>query len=68
LQRIVPVLEQDTPERLAERVAIEERKAYPEAIQLFAEGRLQVEGRWVKILEVAPSPLSRCRREAGKER
>ena len=68
LQRVVPVLDEDTPERLAERVAIEERKAYPEAIQLFAEGRLQVEGRWVKILEVAPSPLSRCRREAGKER
>jgi phosphoribosylglycinamide formyltransferase 1 len=58
LQRVVPVLDHDTPERLAERVAIEERKAYPEAIQLFAEGRLQVEGRWVKILEAAPSPLS----------
>jgi formyltetrahydrofolate-dependent phosphoribosylglycinamide formyltransferase len=68
LQRVVPVLAHDTPERLAERVAVEERKAYPEAIQLFAEGRLQVEGRWVSILEVAPSPLSRCRREAGKER
>jgi len=58
LQRVVPVLDHDTPERLAERVAIEERKAYPEAIQLFAEGRLQVEGRWVKILEAAPSPIS----------
>jgi phosphoribosylglycinamide formyltransferase 1 len=68
LQRVVPVLDHDTPERLAERVAVEERQAYPEAIQLFAEGRLQVEGRWVRILEVAPSPLSRCRREAGKER
>jgi phosphoribosylglycinamide formyltransferase-1 len=68
LQRVVPVLEHDTPERLAERVAIEEWKAYPEAIQLFAEGRLQVEGRRVKISDVAPSPLSPCRREAGKER
>jgi phosphoribosylglycinamide formyltransferase-1 len=68
LQRVVPVLDHDTPERLAARVAVEERQAYPEAIQLFAEGRLQVEGRWVRILEVAPSPLSRCRREAGKER
>jgi phosphoribosylglycinamide formyltransferase 1 len=67
LQRVVPVLDHDTPERLAERVAIEERKAYPEAIQLFAEGRLQVQGRWVKILEAAPSQLSRPTGEPGKE-
>jgi phosphoribosylglycinamide formyltransferase-1 len=50
LQRAVPVYEQDTPERLARRVAIEECKAYPEAIQLFAEGRLQMAGRKVRIL------------------
>jgi phosphoribosylglycinamide formyltransferase 1 len=68
LQRVVPVLDHDTPERLAERVAIEERRAYPEAIQLFAEGRLQVQGRWVKILEAAPSQLSRPAGELGKER
>ena len=67
LQRVVPVLDHDTPERLAERVAIEERKAYPEVIQLFAEGRLQVQGRWVKILEAAPSPLSQPAGELGKE-
>jgi phosphoribosylglycinamide formyltransferase 1 len=67
LQRVVPVLDDDTPERLAERVAIEERKAYPEAIQLFAEGRLQVDGRWVKILEAAPSPVSRHGGGPGKE-
>jgi len=68
LQRVVPVLDQDTPARLAERVAIEERKAYPEAIQLFAEGRLQVQGRWVKILEAAPSLISPPGGELGKER
>jgi phosphoribosylglycinamide formyltransferase 1 len=51
LQRTVPVLDDDTPESLAERVAVEERKAYPEAIQLFTEGRLKVEGRRVRILE-----------------
>jgi phosphoribosylglycinamide formyltransferase-1 len=68
LQRVVPVLDHDTPERLAERVAVEERKAYPEAIQLFAEGRLQVQGRWVKILEAAPSLISPPRGELGKER
>jgi len=68
LQRVVPVLDQDTPARLAERVAIEERQAYPEAIQLFAEGRLQVQGRWVKILEAAPSLISPPGGELGKER
>jgi phosphoribosylglycinamide formyltransferase-1 len=67
VQRVVPVFDHDTPERLAERVAIEERKAYPEAIQLFAEGRLQVHGRWVKILEAAPSPISAPGGEPGKE-
>jgi len=67
LQRVVPVLDQDTPARLAERVAIEERQAYPEAIQLFAEGRLQVQGRWVKILEAAPSLISPPGGELGKE-
>ena len=68
LQRVVPVLDHDTPGRLAERVAVEERKAYPEAIQLFAEGRLQVQGRWVKILEAAPSLTSPPGGELGKER
>jgi formyltetrahydrofolate-dependent phosphoribosylglycinamide formyltransferase len=51
LQRAVPVLPQDTPESLARRVAVEERQAYPQAIQLFAEGRLKIEGRKVRILE-----------------
>jgi phosphoribosylglycinamide formyltransferase 1 len=67
LQRVVPVFDHDTPRRLAERVAVEERKAYPEAIQLFAEGRLQVQGRWVKILEAAPSLISPSGGELGKE-
>jgi formyltetrahydrofolate-dependent phosphoribosylglycinamide formyltransferase len=44
LQRCVPVLEDDTPERLAARVFEAECEAYPEAIRLYAEGRLRVEG------------------------
>jgi len=68
LQRVVPVFEHDTPTSLAERVAIEERQVYPEAIQLFAEGRLQIQGRWVKILEAAPSLISPPGGELGKER
>jgi len=50
LQKAVPVLEDDTPETLAERILKEEHKIYSEAIQLFAEGRLKVEGRRVLIL------------------
>lgn len=50
LQRTVPVLEDDTPETLAARVLQQEHQALPEAIQLFAEGRLVVEGRRVRIL------------------
>lgn len=50
LQRTVPVLKGDTPESLAERVFKEECIAYPEAIRLFQEGRLKIEGHRVRIL------------------
>jgi phosphoribosylglycinamide formyltransferase-1 len=49
VQRSVAVLEGDTPESLAFRVFEHECEAYPEAIKLFAEGRLHVEGRRVRI-------------------
>lgn len=51
LQRAVPVLDDDTPEILAQRVLKEEHKIYPEAIKLFAQGRLQIHGRKVKIVK-----------------
>jgi formyltetrahydrofolate-dependent phosphoribosylglycinamide formyltransferase len=50
LQEPVAVAEDDTPDSLAERVQAKERELYPRAIQLFAEGRLRVEGRRVRIL------------------
>jgi formyltetrahydrofolate-dependent phosphoribosylglycinamide formyltransferase len=50
LQRAVPVLDDDTPESLAQRVFEAEKEAYPEAIRLFAQGRLVVTGRRVRIL------------------
>ena len=50
LQRAVPVEDDDTPESLAARVFASECDAYPEAITLFAQGRLRVEGRRVRIL------------------
>jgi formyltetrahydrofolate-dependent phosphoribosylglycinamide formyltransferase len=55
VQKAVPVLDDDTPETLAARVFEKECEAYPEAIQLFAEGRLKIEGRRVRVLSV-PSP------------
>ncbi len=50
VQRCVPVLEDDTPDTLGDRVFEQELKAYPEAIQLFAEGRLRIEGNKARIL------------------
>lgn len=42
LQRKVPILPGDTPHALADRVFAEECKAYPEAINMFAEGRMRL--------------------------
>jgi phosphoribosylglycinamide formyltransferase 1 len=53
LQRTVPVLDGDTPETLAARVFQAECQALPDAITLYAAGRLQVEGRRVRILDPA---------------
>jgi len=50
IQRVVQVHEDDSPETLAQRVFKEECIAYPEAINLFAEGKLKIEERKVKIL------------------
>lgn len=50
LQRTVPVLEDDTPDTLAMRVFEQECEAFPEAIRLFAQGRLRLEGRVVHVL------------------
>jgi phosphoribosylglycinamide formyltransferase-1 len=49
LQSSVAVHDSDTPDSLAARVFAAECEAYPEAIRLFAMGRLQVEGRRVHI-------------------
>jgi phosphoribosylglycinamide formyltransferase-1 len=51
LQRTVPVLEDDTPETVAARVFKVECQAVPEAIALYADGRLKVEGRRVRVRE-----------------
>jgi len=55
IQRACPVLEDDTPATLAARVFEEEKLAYPQAIRLFQEGRLKIDGRRVRVLD-APRP------------
>jgi phosphoribosylglycinamide formyltransferase-1 len=50
LQRAVPVEEDDTPNTLAARILPYEHELYSQAIQLFAEGRLSIKGRRVRIL------------------
>jgi phosphoribosylglycinamide formyltransferase-1 len=51
LQQPVPVFPNDTAESLHQRIQLAEHRLYPHAIRLFAEGKLQVVGRKVKILE-----------------
>ena len=48
-QRAVPVMEDDTIDTLAARVFTEECKALPDAISLYAEGRLKLDGRRVRV-------------------
>jgi phosphoribosylglycinamide formyltransferase-1 len=51
LQAAVPAFDDDTEETLSARILVEEHKLYPQAIQLFAEGRLEIKGRRVFIRE-----------------
>lgn len=44
LQKTVPVSDDDTPESLAERVLKAEHQAYSEALQLFAEDKIEIKG------------------------
>jgi phosphoribosylglycinamide formyltransferase-1 len=49
LQASVPVQADDTEDSLSARILAEEHRLYPEAVRLFAEGRLEVVGRRVII-------------------
>lgn len=53
LQNTCPVLDDDTPDTLADRVFQQELLAYPQAIRLFQQGRLRIDGRRV---QTAPLP------------
>jgi len=49
IQAVVPVVPSDTAETLAARILKQEHRIYPRAIQLFAEGRIRLEGRVVRV-------------------
>ena len=52
-QAAVAIRPDDTEDTLAERILAEEHRIYPHAIRLFAEGRLDMEGRRVRIKETS---------------
>jgi len=56
-QAAVPVLDGDTPERLADRILVAEHKLYPHALALVASGRARIEGERVRI-DAAERPES----------
>ena len=49
LQKVVKVEDNDTEKTLAKRILTKEHQAYPEAVQLFAEGKIKISGRKTKI-------------------
>jgi phosphoribosylglycinamide formyltransferase-1 len=55
-QAVVPVLPGDTEPTLAARILAEEHRLYPQAIHWFAQGRLSLEGRHVRIDGGRPPP------------
>jgi phosphoribosylglycinamide formyltransferase-1 len=58
IQAAVPVFQDDTEETLSERILRYEHKIYPEAIRLFSEGSLEVQGQTVMIKEHVRSDAS----------
>jgi len=56
VQAAVPVLDGDTEETLAARILRQEHRCYPRAIALWAQGRVQIDGRSVRIVGAAGDP------------
>ena len=50
LQKVVPVMDDDTEDTLADRILVQEHIAMPEALKLWAEDKLEINGRKVKVL------------------
>lgn len=49
LQKVVPVLDDDTEDTLADRILVQEHIAMPEALKLWSENKLEIVGRKVRI-------------------
>jgi phosphoribosylglycinamide formyltransferase-1 len=49
LQAAVEVKDDDTEETLSKKILAKEHKIYPQAVKLFAEGKIKVSGRKTKI-------------------
>jgi len=56
IQAAVPVLDGDTEETLSARILVQEHRCYPRAIALWAEGRVRIEGRRVRIAGASGRP------------
>ncbi|NOY53967.1 MAG: phosphoribosylglycinamide formyltransferase [Deltaproteobacteria bacterium] len=76
IQAVVPVLPDDDGKSLGTRILRQEHRIYPEAIRLFAEGRLKIEGRRVRIFHsrpdvdqtmINPPPVSDAASSTGKD-
>jgi phosphoribosylglycinamide formyltransferase 1 len=50
MQACVPILDDDTPDALGERILREEHRIYTEAVKIVLEGRYKIEGRRVRVL------------------
>jgi phosphoribosylglycinamide formyltransferase-1 len=50
LQKAVPVLHVDDEESLSARILEQEHELYPEAVRLFCEGRIKIDGRRVLVV------------------
>ncbi|MGH7960623.1 MAG: phosphoribosylglycinamide formyltransferase [Candidatus Binatia bacterium] len=55
MQAAVPVYPDDDEESLSARILAQEHRIYPQAIQLFAKGRLEIRGRTVIVHNEARS-------------
>ncbi len=55
IQAVVPVLPDDDSDTLAARILEQEHRIYPQAIDWYARGLLQVDGRKVTVLQTQPA-------------
>jgi phosphoribosylglycinamide formyltransferase-1 len=55
LQSVVPVLDNDTPDTLSERILREEHRIYSQAVKIVLEGNFRIGGR--RVIQLATQPV-----------